>query len=374
MMDALDNLQAQLPAPAPVYMLKLCGETDTELADIDITANINPRLIGLTVTENRGLAADQMTMMLDDSDHKIMMPARSKQILVYAGRQGTPLVKLGEFNIDQVKHEGAPDRVTVIGRSIDFSKKLNSKQESSWHDISLGRLVEAIASRNKIQADVPPSIAKIHIEHADQSQETDLSFLQRLARRYGLEVIAKFNKLMLISPGRGTNTQGEAFSPVLISRGDGDRHSFELSDRLSYTGVTAQWLDTRTPKKQMPQIDVSRKAAPGDKPPEYMAGNAGNVYVIPTLFASEEMATNAAKNLWNKFQANAASFSITLANGRAELTPEMPVRVSGFKDIIDKTPWIINKVTHTIDSNGFVSQLDMEIKLDEALYDVNTGS
>ena len=364
--------KANLPAPAPAFMLKLCNEKGEE--DTDITDNIRPRLISLTVTDNRGLAADQMTLVLDDSDQKIMMPERGKRVVVYAGRRGFTLIKLGEFNIDQVKHEGAPDKVTVVGRSVDFSKTLNKKQEYSWHDISLGQIMESMASRYKLQTVITPSIAQIHIDHADQSQETDLSFLQRLARRYGLELIAKFNKLMLIYPGNGVNAQGEAVLPITITRGDGDRHSFELSDRLSYTGVSARWLDTSQPKKQMPQVDVSRKPAPDDKGAEYMAGNAGNIYVISTLFASKEVATKAAQDLWKKFQANGASFTITLANGRAELTPEIPVSVSGFKGVIDRTPWIINKVTHTIDGNGFITQLDLEIKLDETLSDIKTGS
>nr|WP_053518339.1 contractile injection system protein, VgrG/Pvc8 family [Pluralibacter gergoviae] len=372
MIEMLNIPQTQLPAPAPAFMLKLYNEKGDELTDI--TINISPRLISLTIADNRGLSADQMTLILDDSDHKIMMPTRGKQLVVYVGWEGSALVKLGEFNIDQVKHEGAPDRVTVIGRSVDFSEALNTRQESSWHDISLGSLVEAIAFRHGLQADVAPSIASIHIEHADQSQETDLSFLQRLAARYGLEVIARFNKLMLIYPGSGTTPQGASFSPVVITRSSGDRHSFELADRLSYTGVSARWLDTSKANKPLPQVKVSRKAGEDDNPAEYMAGKIGNVYVMSTLFSSKEIATKAAQSLWRKFQANAASFSITLANGRAELTPETPVRVSGFKEAIDQTPWVINKVTHTINSNGFITQLDLEIKLDETLYDVNADS
>ncbi|MDE9488291.1 phage late control D family protein, partial [Xenorhabdus bovienii] len=43
---------------------------------------------------------------------------------------------------------------------------------------------------------------------------------------------------------------GENILPVLITRESGDSHRFSLSDREAYTGVVAQWQDTRTTTKQ----------------------------------------------------------------------------------------------------------------------------
>lgn len=37
-----------------------------------------------------------------------------------------------------------------------------------------------------------------------------------------------------------------------------------------------------------------------------------------------------------------ATMSYTLALGRADLFPEMPVTVAGFKPDIDETPWLVN--------------------------------
>lgn len=365
------------PLATPAYML--------ELGSQDITANIAPRLISLQVTDNRGLAADDLTLVLDDSDQQIQMPSRGATIRVSIGYQGEPLVGVGDFKIDQIKHEGAPDKVTVIGRSADFSQGLNVEREFSWHDTTLGAIVEAIAARNGLKASIAGSLTNIKIAHIDQTMESDASFLHRLAVRNGAALSIKRNTLMLVKPGQCKSPDGKDFSMVTITRGDGDKHVFELANRISYTGVIARWLETKEPKKTQ-QVHLQRKTAPPattatthpksqpgtekkSKAPEALMGEEGNVYVMSTVFASQDEANKAAEALWNHIQSNAAKFSITLALGRADIVPEAPVQVSGFKDVINNTTWVISKVTHMMSNTGFITKLDLEIKIEEGQYD-----
>lgn len=62
-----------------------------------------------------------------------------------------------------------------------------------------------------------------------------------------------------------------------------------------------------------------------------------------------------------------ASFSLLLAEGRADLYTEMPVKVSGFKQPIDDAEWTTTTtLTHTVSpDNGFTTSLDLEVKIDE---------
>ncbi len=68
-------------------------------------------------------------------------------------------------------------------------------------------LVEAIASRNKLEASVAPSLAGIKIPHIDQSQESDAKFLTRLAERNGGEVSVKMGKLLFLKAGQGVTAR-----------------------------------------------------------------------------------------------------------------------------------------------------------------------
>ena len=56
--------------------------------------------------------------------------------------------------------------------------------------------------------------------------------------------------------------------------------------------------------------------------------------------------------------------SYKLARGRAELFPEMPVTVAGFKPEIDATPWLVKEATHTIADGGFETSLELEVRDD----------
>lgn len=338
----------------------------------DITYDIAPRLIALTVTDNRGFEADTLTLTLDDADGKIQMPQRGNEVSVAIGRLGELLTNMGTFTIDQVTHRGTPDQVVVTGRSVDFRGNMNSPKEWSWHDTTLGEVVKDIAWRNSLSASVAPALANIKIAHIDQSNESDIGFLTRLATRNGAEIAVKSGTLIFLVPGMCVRG-GKVVPSVTITRSDGDSHEFTLADRVAYSGVVAHWQDTRTPNAQTKQIKLTRKAATtSNAKPEatdYTAGSKDNIYTLPTTYASKDEAMRAAEAQWQDIQRNAAKFTLTLAQGRTDISAESPVYVSGFKDAINNTPWVIKKVTHGIDSNGFISKLELEVRVDGVEYE-----
>ncbi|WP_460645840.1 phage late control D family protein [Leclercia adecarboxylata] len=377
MLNALTNNAGGVLTPA--FMLTINSK--------DITGNISNRLRSLTLTDNRGFEADQLDIELDDADGLVELPIRGAVLSLFLGWKGFALVGKGSFTVDEVEHRGAPDTVTVRARSADFRGTLNSRREESWHDTTLGGVVEAIAARNKLGSGVAPELAKIPLPHVDQSQESDVKFLTRLAERNGGEVSVKAGKLLLLKAGRGVTASGKAIPQVTISRSDGDRHQFSIADRGAYTGVTAKWLHTKDPKPQAQKVKLTRKekekktsaaAHPKAKTPvkvpeahegEYMAGEADNVFALTTIFASKAQAMRAAQAKWDKLQRGVAEFSISLAMGRADLYPETPVRVTGFKRVIDEQSWIITKVTHSLSNSGFTTSLELEVKLSDVEYD-----
>lgn len=79
------------------------------------------------------------------------------------------------------------------------------------------------------------------------------------------------------------------------------------------------------------------------------------------VYKYESTALIAAKAEYARLKRGVATFSINLAHGKPELFPEMPCQVLGFKSDIDSTKWIISQVTHTINSNGLTTQLNLEL-------------
>ncbi|WP_086873366.1 phage late control D family protein [Kosakonia pseudosacchari] len=366
----------------PAFMLKIDSK--------DITGNISDRLISLTMTDNRGFEADQLDIELNDADGRVVLPVRGAVLTLFLGWKGSALIGKGSFTVDEVEHRGAPDTVTIRARSADFRGSLNSRREESWHDKTLGMIVETIATRNKLTAAVAPELAKIVIPHIDQSQESDAKFLTRLADRNGGEVSVKAGKLLFLKPGNAVSASGKPIPQVTIIRSDGDRHQFAIADRGAYTGVTAQWLHTKEPKPkkvkvkrkpkeqhlralQHPKAKAKKKEAkvPEAREGEYMAGEADNVFALTTVYSTKAQAMRAAKAKWDKLQRGVAEFSISLAVGRADLYPETPVKVSGFKSIIDEQAWIVTKVTHALSNNGYTTALELEVKLSDVEYEAD---
>ena len=64
-----------------------------------------------------------------------------------------------------------------------------------------------------------------------------------------------------------------------------------------------------------------------------------------------------------------AEFSISLATGRADIYTETPVKVSGFKRVIDEQDWTITKVTHFLNNSGFTTSLELEVRLSDVEYE-----
>ena len=376
---AMDN-GAQI---APDYMVKLAGS--------DITTDISRRLISLSLTDNRGFEADQLDIELDDADGLMQMPPRGAVLSVFLGWKGQALFHKGEFTVDEVEHRGAPDTLTLRARSADYRGSLNSRRDNSYHDTTLEAIVSAVAARNSLEPAVAESLKGVKVSHIDQTQETDAAFITRLAELNGGVVAIKAGKLIFIKPGSALTASGKPIPQITLSRSDGDGHTFNIADRDAYTGVSATWLHTKEPKPKKVKVQRKKKEkhlralqhpaakkttakaqkAPEAKEGEYLAGSDENVLALTTVYATQKAAMRAAQAKWDKLQRGAAQFSISLARGRADLFPETPLAVSGFKAVIDAQPWIISKVTHSLNNGGYTTGLELEVLLSDVSYEAS---
>ncbi|HCC4630529.1 TPA: phage late control D family protein [Klebsiella pneumoniae] len=345
----------------PAFSIMMGGKALTQL---------DPRIISLELTDNRGFEADELTIVIDDSDGLIELPPRGAELSVSLGWQGEPLVYKGVYTVDEVANSGPPDRLEITARSADFRDEFNVKREVSWHDVTVERIVSAIARRYKLTPVISEQLMNAEIDHADQTQESDMSFLTRMADLLGAIATIKNGCLLFILPGGGVSANGKALPEFAITRSSGDRHSFRIADRDAYTGVQAYWLDLEFGKKK--KVTVKARKKKNEKKPrsssregDYIAGEDGNVFVLRTTYASETAAQRAAAAKWQQLKRGAAEFNMTLARGRADLYPEMHGTVSGFKADINNQDWIIAKATHSIDDGGFKTQLELEAKIPE---------
>ncbi|MBM7356751.1 phage late control D family protein [Lelliottia amnigena] len=360
----LSSSLMNLTSKSPAFSITIEGK--------DVTTVMDARLMSLTLTDNRGFEADQLDLELDDADGMIVLPRRGAVIHLALGWKGQPLFPKGAFTVDEIEHSGAPDRLTIRARSADFRETLNTRREKSWHQTTVGDVVKDIAARHNLKAALGPDLTEKALDHLDQTNESDASFLMKLARQYGAIASVKDGNLLFIRQGLGRTASGKRLPVITLTRKAGDGHRFTLADRGAYTGVIASWLHTREPKKkETTKVKRRRKKtaapkAPEEKQGDYLVGTDENVLVLSRTYANRGNAERAAKMQWERLQRGVASFSLQLAEGRADLYTEMPVKVRGFKQPIDDVEWTITTLTHTVNpDSGFTTSLDLEVKIDE---------
>lgn len=302
-MDTTENRYS----PRPAFSIEIEGN---QLMALD------NRLISLSLTDNRGFEADTLDLTLDDADGQIALPPRGAKISVALGWDNDPLVFKGVYTVDEIGHAGPPDQLPISARSADFRDTFNVKREYSWHDITVGDVVASIASRYDLRAGVSEELAKIEIEHADQTSESDISFLTRMAEMLGAVATIKNGMLLFITLGKGVMQSGKPLPVIEIVRSSGDKHRFNVADRDACTGVTAYWLDLNFGKK--PPAD-DEPARPKRKSP-HQAKKRGIIWPGPKV-----------------------TFLLSVKHSRPKRRRSVPLRLSGGSYSVERrrsaSPW-----------------------------------
>lgn len=317
-----------------------------------ITANNQPlnglissRIISVTVTDNRANEADELSIVLDDSDGALELPKRGVKLNCKMGFLGEDIHDKGDFVVDETEWSGTPDLITVKASSANFKSKIKEAKSKSYHRKKFGEIASEVAKNHDLTLVMTAELKAINLAHVDQTNESDLNLLQRLAKQNGAEMAVKKDRLLIFKAGSAKTASGKDLPAITLTRNDGDQFHYSEQDRESdHTGVSASYQDTGKAKRE--------KAVAGDK---------GKVKHLKGTFANKEEAERASKAKMAEIKRQMAKFSITTAYGIPEISTESPVKLQGFKMEVDKLKWIVEKATHSYaKSGGLTSQLELE--------------
>ena len=324
----------------PDYLLTIDGA--------DITARLRDRLIDLTLTDKRGLEADQLDLTVSDHDGQVTLPERGVVIRCHIGWREHPLVDKGAFTVDEVEHSGSPDKLLIRARSADFRAGFKTRKERSWHDKTLDEIIATIAAEHRLEPVIAATLKEVFISHIDQTNESDANLLSRLAELHDAIAAVKNGALLMLPIGHAQTGSGLNLQPLTLTRREGDSHRYSEADRQSrYSGARAQWHDTSSAKTA-----------------SVIAGCPDCLKTLPKTYASRAEAKSAAEAEWRRLQRGRQSMEITLAAGRADIIPELPVTLAGWKPPMDTINWLIAEIRHSVNDAGFTSQILLETALD----------
>lgn len=313
----------------------------------DLTAKVNPRLVGLTLTEKREAEADEIDIRLQNADGKLEIPEPGKVLTLSLGWTSgddveTGLVAKGRFTIDEVGQEGPPDIVTIKGRSADMTGLLRQRRTKAWKSTTLGAVLKAIAARHGRTVRVDAALAGLAITSIEQEGKSDMAFVRDLGRRYDAIATWKDGKLIFLPIGKSATASGTPLAGMSLTKQDGWRWTFAQADRENYDGASAQWHDQDGGRRRTVKVG-------GD-----------NRRKLKRVYASEAEARQAAKAATTRAKRKPYHFTYDLAIAEPSLQPDMRVQLQDWGAKIDGIEWLVESVTTTFDSGGLRQSIEME--------------
>lgn len=311
-------------------------------AGIDITAAIKDRLLSLTVSDEAGTKSDAVEIVLDDRDGRISKPPAGAPLIVLMGYKETFQMPMGVFTFDEWTASGWPRSVTLRGKAANLGGPLKEQKSRSWDKKTLGDIVEKIASEHDLTPKVAASLKSIKYEHLDQTDESDIAFLNRIGKDHDAMATVKSGSLIMMPRGKGQTVSGLAMIPRPLDPASILTYSVTLSNREEWKTVEAYWHNTKSGKRETVK-----------------AGSGSPIKKIRHVHANKEEAETAAKAKLSETTRGNNTLSLTTI-GDATIAAEGRVMVLGVRPTVDGL-WSVKSVKHTISSTGFTTTIEAEL-------------
>jgi phage protein D len=203
-----------------------------------------------------------------------------------------------------------------------------------------------MAEETGLQSYVSPRAAPVVLPHIDQSAESNISLLQRIARSYNAWAKVSYGAIRFvdyrdISPDRNP---GNAVR-VTIARSQVTTYSYSNKKRNACNSVRAKWHDT---------------AAALQKSVTVPAAGAAPTLELDTLYPDEITAQKAAESRYMEAARSGKTLSLTLpAPAGMDVFADATLELTGFGPMLDSA-WTIKTVTWTLSRSGLACSVQCE--------------
>ncbi|WP_298727448.1 contractile injection system protein, VgrG/Pvc8 family [uncultured Pseudomonas sp.] len=248
---------------------------------------INARLIDWERVDAAGIESDRLHLTVDMTDLD-GLPTFGGNIGIRVGYKESGLVDRGEYVVTRRTPHLFPPRLLIVATAAPFKvadeTEFKARRSASYGPTTLGAIFRQLAGRHGFSPRVAPELDALEVAHLDQSNETDMAFLTRIARQY--DAVAKpVNELYVLARrGQVKSLSGKALAPVTLSvttNNSPDDASFinatlDEDARIKFKGCRTVWWDGESGKECI----VETGSAPFEKirqrhPDEAQAKAAG---------------------------------------------------------------------------------------------------
>lgn len=318
----------------------------------DVTDALQGRVKSILVTDAAGYSSDSVELELADTDDDkpVDIPLTGTELEIWLGyANGVGVQRMGLYVADEIELAGWPGVMLVRGRAAPYESSKGGKSDlqtqkvRNWpNGTKLSAMVAKIAKEHGLEPAVAKSLASITLPHFDQTEESDISFLVRVGRKYDAVVKPGGGKLAVVKFGEAESASGKELAAITLRAEDCTRWSANMSARESDGTVVAYYHDRAAAQRQFVEV-----------------GSGDPVRRLRHNFPNKESAENAAKAEYDKRNRRKHGLSVTVP-GDSQLSAEVPLRLEGFRNGVP-VDWVVSRVVHRFEAgSGYSCDLEAE--------------
>lgn len=205
------------------------------LNEIDISEELAPYLLSIQFKDEDSFSSDEVVIELKGVFKKI---TPSDELKLYLGYEQA-LFYCGKFKLQTLE---VKDNIfqTLILTSNDFGSEFKEYRNESYEHASLFDICGIISKRYKLKfkSDFKNFVPK----HISQNNESDFSFLKRVALEYGALFSIKNETLLFLSRKNLQKQKPE----LILSAEETLSLTIKSTSKSDYKSCSASWQDTST--------------------------------------------------------------------------------------------------------------------------------
>lgn len=302
----------------------LSGEADTA----DITMHDREELWTGDWLPDRGATMD-LTISVSD----------------WEGVGDTRDLPLGKFEVDEITNSGPPNEAKIKLVSIPNNSNLRGVEKTrAWEKVKLSQIIKDIAESAQMESYFDAQDDS-ELERAEQSEQTDLSFLQKICKDAGLALKVSDKKIIVFDISK----YEQADAVMTIVKGEQSILSFECRSTIHNIYKAAHVKYQHSKKDQLIEYtftDPNRKE--------------GQTLQINEKVETLEEAERLAKKKLHEKNLEEVAVNMTLV-GNFALLASNTVELKGFHRYDGK--YLITQSTHDI-GNGYTTKIELRRVID----------
>lgn len=316
---------------------------DITINGTNVSGDIAPYIAKVTYTDKEEGESDDVSVVVEDTAGRWVSawyPTQGDTLVI---RMGTPadMLNCGVFEIDEIEFDTPPDTFTFKGIATVIGKELRTRNSHAFEFQTLREVAQFFAKKHSLKLVCAlGELDNLSLPRVTQDRQTDIEFLAKLAKDYGVIFSIKGENLIFTHP----DTLTSRGTIATIDKGAVSKARFRDKTSQVYAAATVTSRSARQNKVKKWDIKAGQN---GSK----------DMLIINTPAATDAVASAKAKGGLSETNKDKITGSVTVP-GRSTLVAGVNIELTGFGNFSGL--WHVTQASHTVDpSTGWVTDLSI---------------